>query len=454
MNSEITFPPPPILTTVVQQERIAVVDVLRGVAVLGILLMNIVSFGLAFHGGAPTETAINGGNTRANLTYWFVSQVLFEGKMRALFSMLFGASAALLIRRAEERGSGLRAADVFYRRTMWLILFGVLHAYFLWAGDILYAYGVFGLFLFPLRNAKPKWLLAAGLALMLLGGAKGVWAGYDILQLRERAATANRLAAEGKTLTEEQKAAQKQWEAREKNRTPDQEKIKKELDTHRGGYGKLFVNRMKLVTEIQSSMMYRNLLYDVAGMMLVGMALLLSGVLTGARSAGFYLKLMLCGYVIGGAINAAVGWYGLKTGFGPESYMLQFATYDIGRLLVALAHASLVMLLVKNGWLRRLTARLAAVGQTALSGYLATSVICSTLFYGYGFGLFGKLQRYQLLYVVLAVWVFLLIAAPIWLRHFRYGPMEWVWRSLTHWRKQPMRLIEKQAVPQLEPSAV
>lgn len=454
MNTEITFPRIFTVAPVTQQERIAVVDVLRGVAVLGILLMNIISFGLAFHGGLAGEPEINGSNTRANLAYWFVSQVLFEGKMRALFSMLFGAGAALLITRGEERGAGLRVADIYYRRTMWLILFGVLHAYFIWQGDILYAYGVFGLFLFPLRKANPKWLLTAGLVLMLLGGGKGVWMGYDLYQMRERAAAANRLAAEGKTLTDEQKADQKQWEMREKNRKLDPEKIKKELETHRGGYGKLFVSRIKFVTEMQSSMMYRNLLYDVAGMMLVGMALLLSGVLTGARANGFYWKLMLCGYGIGGALNAATGWYSLKTGFGLESFMLNFATYDAGRLLVALGHASLVILAVKNGWLRRLTARLAAVGQTALSGYLATSVICSTLFYGYGFGLFGKLQRYQLLYVVLAVWVFLLIAAPIWLRHFQYGPMEWVWRSLTYWRKQPMRLYAKEVAPQLEPSAI
>lgn len=445
---------PAPVAPVAAQERIAAVDVVRGCAVLGILLMNILSFGLVFGGGMdPTNTAINGGNTRANLAYWFVSQVFFEGKMRALFSMLFGAGVVLLITRGDERGAGLRVADIFYRRTMWLILFGVLHAYFIWGGDILYPYGLFGMFLFPLRKANPKWLLVAGIALLLIGGGRFFWMGYDDYQLRARAAIVERAVAEGKQLTDEQKADQKKWEEKQKGFKPDQEKIDKELAAHRGSYWKLFLHRMPSVSQTQSTGMYLWGPHDVAGMMLVGMSLLLFGVLTGQRSNSFYLKLMLCGYGIGGALNAAVGLYLVRSHFNPiEGNMLFAVTYDPGRLLIALGHIGLIMLIVKHDWLPWLTARLAAVGQTALSGYLATSVICSTLFYGYGFKLFGKLQRYQLLYVVLAVWVFLLVVSPIWLRHFRYGPMEWVWRSLTYWQKQPMKLRQEEPIPHLEPS--
>jgi len=162
---------------------------------------------------------------------------------------------------------------------------------------------------------------------------------------------------------------------------------------------------------------------------------------------------MLCGYGVGGSVNALMGWYLLRINFNPiEGYVAVLTTYDIGRLLVALGHIGLLVWLVKRGWLRAATSRLAACGQMALSCYLGTSLICSTLFYGYGFGLYAQLQRYQLLYVVLAVWALLLIVCPLWLRHFRYGPMEWVWRSLTYWRRQPMRLRETAAAPQLEPS--
>ncbi|MFN7931128.1 MAG: DUF418 domain-containing protein [Blastocatellia bacterium] len=456
VNSLSTSPPaePVGVAPVAQQERIAAVDVVRGCAVLGILLMNILTFALVFGGGNdPTNTTLNGGNTRANLAYWFVSQVFFEGKMRALFSMLFGAGVVLLVTRGDERGGGLRVADIFYRRTMWLILFGILHAYFIWWGDILYPYGVFGLFLFPLRKANPKWLLVAGIVLLLIGSGRFFWMGYDDYKIRARAQAAERAAATGQQLTDEQKADQKKWEEKQKEFTLDKEKTDKDLAAHRGSYGKLFAYRAPQVAQMQSGFMYRFAIHDIAAMMLIGMALLLMGVLTGQRSNGFYLKLMLFGYLVGGGLNAIVGWYLVKTHFYPVGGMMLFmGSYDSGRLLVALGHIGLIMLIVKHGSLQWLTSRLAAVGQTALSGYLATSVICSTLFYGYGFALFGKLQRYQLLYVVLAVWVFLLVVSPIWLRLFRYGPMEWVWRSLTYWQKQPMKLRQAEPLPQMEPS--
>src|SRR5215510_10973856 len=454
MTSAFTLSQTEAVAPVAAQERSESLDVLRGAAVLGILLMNILSFGLALHGGwNPTETTLNGGATRANLAYWFASQVFFEGKMRCLFSLLFGAGAALLITRGDERGGGLRVADIYYRRTLWLMLFGVIHAYFVWLGDILYPYAVYGLMLFPFRLAKPKWLLVAGMALFLLGSARGLWPIYDDYQLRARARAAATLAAEGKPLTEEQKADQKKWEEKEKRSKPDQERINKEVEAYRGSYAKLFMHRMPLVASMQSFWLYRTGLSDIAAVMLIGMALLGAGVLTGERSNRFYIKLALCGYCVGGTINALTGWYLLRINFNPiEGYAAVLATYDIGRLLVALGHIGLLVWLVKRGWMRAATSRLAACGQMALSCYLWTSVICSTLFYGYGFGLFAKLQRYQLLYVVFAIWVSLLIVCPLWLRHFRYGPMEWVWRSLTYWRRQPMRLRGTATAPQLEPS--
>jgi uncharacterized protein len=176
-------------------------------------------------------------------------------------------------------------------------------------------------------------------------------------------------------------------------------------------------------------------------MMLLGMAMLKLGIITAERDRKFYLLMILLGYGIGGTINAITGYYFAQSGFdlGKERLAWILAG-EPGSLLVAGGHIGLVMLIVKSGWLKRLTSRLAAVGQMALTCYLATSLICTTIFEGYGLGQFAKLQRHQLLYVVFSVWLFLLIASPIWLRHFRFGPMEWVWRSLTYWRKQPMKI--------------
>jgi uncharacterized protein len=113
-----------------------------------------------------------------------------------------------------------------------------------------------------------------------------------------------------------------------------------------------------------------------------------------------------------------------------------------GSLVVALGHVGLLMLIVQSGVLAWLTRRLAAVGRMALSSYLTHSIVCTTLFYGYGFGLFGQINRTGLAAIVLTIWVIQLWISPIWLRHFRFGPAEWVWRSLTYWRVQPMRWYE------------
>jgi uncharacterized protein len=425
------------------QERISSVDALRGMAVLGILLMNILTF------GQPMEAYMNptvyGGDGGLNLAYWYANLIFFDGKMRTIFSMLFGAGVVLMTLRAEERGGGIGVADIYYRRTLWLILFGVLHAYFIWFGDILYLYGLIGLALFPLRKAKPSALLIAGLLLLLVIPVKSFFEVRSDMKLRERAAAATRLEAAGQQLTEPQKADKKSWEEKEKNFKPDPAKIKEDIERHRGGYWGLFVWRAGLVSKIESIWTYRGGIYDVGGMMLIGMALLMLGVFSAQRSDRFYWGLIALGYVFGATVNALVAWYFRKGQYVALEGMMALRTaYDLGRLTVALGHISVLMLLIKHGRLRSLTARLAAAGQMALTNYLMTSVLC-VLFFD-AFKMYGRLQRYQLLYVVFGVWLLMLVWSPIWLRSFRFGPMEWVWRSLTRWERQPLRLKEKVVV--------
>jgi uncharacterized protein len=129
----------------------------------------------------------------------------------------------------------------------------------------------------------------------------------------------------------------------------------------------------------------------------------------------------------------------MARGFELAQDLLRDSVYDLNRLAGALGYIGLVMLVCRTRVLPRLRARLAAAGQMALSNYLMQTLICSTLFYGYGFGWFGYLERYQILLVAVAIWAFQLWVSPLWLRHFRFGPMEWVWRSLTYWKRQPLR---------------
>jgi len=180
--------------------------------------------------------------------------------------------------------------------------------------------------------------------------------------------------------------------------------------------------------------------WDIWSMMLIGMALFKLGVLSAERPSGTYLRMMLAGYGIGIPLNSLTAWLIIRSNFDPVTQGLLGCTYDAGRLSVALGHLGLVMLMCRSSGWDWLTSRLGAVGQMAFSNYVMHSVICSVIFTGYGFAMYGRWQRYQVYYVVAGIWVFQLIVSPMWLQHFRFGPLEWCWRSLTYWKKQPMRV--------------
>jgi uncharacterized protein len=193
-------------------ERIGAIDALRGVAVLGILLMNILGFALPFQ--ASFDPSVGGGTTGINLWIWASNTTLFEGKMRAIFSMLFGAGMLVLTSRLEDRGLGEQAADVYYRRLLWLLAFGLLHAYFIWWGDILFFYSVIGLFLFPLRRLSSRALIVAGVVLLLIGAGRGLLGAIEVRGMRAASVAATAAAAGGRPLTAAEQAAQNAWRDR------------------------------------------------------------------------------------------------------------------------------------------------------------------------------------------------------------------------------------------------
>jgi uncharacterized protein len=181
--------------------------------------------------------------------------------------------------------------------------------------------------------------------------------------------------------------------------------------------------------------------WDLWSMMFLGMALMKLRVLGAERALGFYAWLAAIGYGLGIPINSLSAWRIVSSGFDPAVQAFSSSTYDIGRLLIAMGHLGLLMVLCKTGALRWVTSRFAAIGQMAFSNYVLHSVVCAFVFTGYGFALYGQLERYQLYYVVFGLWIVQMIVSPIWLRHYRFGPLEWAWRSLTYWKRQPMRRL-------------
>jgi uncharacterized protein len=425
-----------------EDERITALDSIRGFGLLGILLMNICAFGLPLAAYANPIPA--GGSTGLSLWTWCFMSVAADGKMRAIFSLAFGGSVYLLIDRLTRKGAAADAADIHYRRMLWLLLFGIIHGYFIWLGDILFAYASAGLLLYPLRKLSPRILLSAAAVMVLI--MAGVAANDYVRVARQHREYAQIQADEkaGKKLTAAQENTKKEFEDTLKDAFPSAEDLKKETDAHLGGYIKLFPFRAEQVYRFQSWPIYRQ--FDILAMMLIGMALMKLGVLSGSYSTKFYVWMALLSFAICVSADILAVWWVLKHNFSIESWYLTGVEYEFGRF-TALGYIALLLLVIKSGILQVATRTLAYAGRMAFSNYILTSLICTTIFEGYGFGLFGKLQRYQLYGIVVLVWGVILIISPIWLRHFRFGPLEWAWRSLTYWKKQPFRIHEKLTVP-------
>ncbi len=411
---------------------------LRGFALLGILLMNIQNFGIP--GAAYGNPSAWAGDTGWNLYYWCANQIFFEGKMRFLFSMLFGAGAVLLTERAERRGAGIATADIYFRRNLWLVLLGMIHGYFIWDGDILYSYGMAGLGLFVFRVLPVKKLfIASGVVFLLINIST---AGFVFSQFDNRDSGIAAAKVEEKKRSKEQKKAFEAYQESLESQDIVKRKVKMEeqITNRRKGYVDNLKDRAQGTFQLQTVSMLKFLLWDVLFPMLLGMALYKAGVLSAEKSAAFYAAFSACGYLLGIPPLAFVTKVVVGSNWDPWTEVWLMASYEYGRLAVGLGHLGLMLLIFRLGWLKPVTYLLSKVGQMALTNYLLTSILMTLFFNGYGLGKFGALERHQLLFVVFSMWSINLILSPLWLRYFRFGPVEWAWRSLTYWKKQPMRL--------------
>ena len=419
-----------------QDERLVSLDVIRGVALFGILLMNITSFGMPFAYADPT---VYGGATGADLWAWMVTTVWFEGTQRALFSLLFGAGTLLLTSRIEARGGD--PSDVFFRRNLWLVLFGIVHGFLLlWTGEILFAYGMTAPFIYAFRKARPKTLLAFALGGLLVGTAWSLLEAAGALRQHATYQEAVRAQAAGVPLTKVQTRALKAWPGRVEDMKPTREKIDDRLEAMRGSYPAIVAYQGPVMTHHESWYFYRYF-FDVWSMMLIGMALLKRGWLQLGHERRPYIWMVLVGYGVGLTTNLLELRHLLAYDFHVLALLQAEVTYDLGRLGMTAGHIGLLMLWCNSGALGWLQRRLAAVGQMALTNYITHSLACAVFFYGFGFGWYGHLHRHQLYYVVFAIWVVQLVISPIWLAHYRFGPIEWLWRTLTYGVRQPMRRI-------------
>ena len=413
------------------RERIPSIDVLRGVAVLGILSINIWFFAFPFD--VASNPTIWGEYHGADQVAWWTSWIAVEGSQRAIFTMLFGASVLLFTDRlaSDERRSSL--TKIYYRRTAWLIVFGLINGYILlWNGDILFFYGVMGLLLYFVRGWSVRRLITVALIVIVL---------LDLFKLTGMLAQsyygpiaelAQEKVERGEPLEAEEQASIDIMAAMPIE-TTSYEELKSEVETRRGGYVSAFALNAEETTYYYLVFGLVSLFWESLAYMMLGMAFFKLRWFDASRATSLYVSMIVIGFGIGLSVNTWEQFDAIQHDYRST---FTYGTYDIGRIAMSFGFIGLIMLICKMAWFPRVRNTLSAVGKMALTNYITQSVICNVIFVG--FGLFGQLRFHEIYYVVFAVWVAQLIVSPIWLKSYRYGPLEWLWRRLTY--GQPVRL--------------
>ncbi|ANU07898.1 DUF418 domain-containing protein [Paraurantiacibacter namhicola] len=399
-------------TTAPPNTRIETLDIIRGIAVMGIFSVNVVGLGMVE--SAYFYPPDYGFATLGDMVMWALNFIFVDGRFRSLFSVLFGASMVLVIDRAVA--AGRKGWKVHFPRMAALLAFGLVHFYFLWWGDILSNYALVGMIAYMFVRLKPKTLTltAAGLFIFMYGG---MTAGTIVQSTQNRPA-----------LTAEQTAENEQRLAL---------RIEREREAHASPAAHLnFTLETQPLRPFLSVPQYG---IETLALMLLGMALYKSGFLSGTwaqrdyvRIAAYTLVPMLLYHVLAAAavLNADFA----RAVFTPLVRMLPFWFHPVG----AIGYAALAILLFRSG---ALADRFAAVGRTAFSNYLCCTLVGMLLFFDFAGGLWGDLSRGQLWLIVPPVWALMLLWSPWWLARYRYGPLEWAWRSLSRWELQPMREV-------------
>ena len=406
--------------------RIQSIDGLRGLALLGILPMNILVFGLPLQ--SYTSPVVDGAVAGGDLAAYVAGELLVEGAMRALFSMLFGAGIAML-----ATGERAKGAAIYYRRQLLLLCIGLVDVFaLLWLGDILIGYALAGMVLYPCRNWRPKALfVAAGLIFVSLALLHStIFAVLTIVP--ERAETVADRIAVGEEVSAGDRALLDGWSDVEAALVDGAGFEALEAQRFRGSYLESFVANAAMFRDLWPLVLF--ILWDSSACMLLGMALFKTGVLRGARSSPFYTVLAVAGLATGLAVNG----YEVAMKVGTD-YSIQWTsgfapTYDLGRVSWALGIAAVTVIAFRRGWLARICDGLVAVGRMALTNYIMQSALALAIFHDLGLGLWNDLPRHQLYGIVLAVWVVHFAFSSWWLRRYRFGPLEWLWRSLTYGR--------------------
>ena len=405
-------------------DRYITLDAVRGFAVMAILAMNIVDF--AMPQVAYMSPAAYGGTTGFNLVSWVFSTLFIDGKMRGLFSVLFGASMMLVINRATAKGES--PAKVHYARMISLLLIGLIHFFLIWDGDILVSYAAIGCLAYLFHGWTARKLIRTAIILYILATLL-LTGGMGSELSRQIAAQAPGADA----------ALVKKYDENMRNSPFRAEAVANEIKVHRGRYSDIVAHKWNDNKFDPLNGIILGLL-ETLPMMLIGMAMMKNGFLTGAMADAYYRSIAwqtIPASLFMTIIIICAEWQSGFDGLVMVNGIVAWTAFP--RLAMTVGYAALLVQFIRRYKNSPVTARLAATGQCAFTNYLGTSIVMTTIFYGYGFGLFGHTERAALWPFVIGAWIIMLLWSKPWLTRFRYGPLEWLWRSMARLRLQPMQ---------------
>jgi uncharacterized protein len=375
--------------------------------------MNIQSFSMI--GAAYINPAAYGDLTGLNKWVWIVSHVLASEKFMSIFSMLFGAGIIIFSTRTLEKGR--KAGPLHYRRNLWLLVFGLIHSYLIWHGDILVAYSLCAFLAYVFRKLKPRTLVIIASAFFIVPMLIYLFFGSTIQYWPEESYREN----------------MESW-------LPVLERVQHEVATMQGSWLDQMEYRVAGSVFMQGFYFVIFSFWRVMAMMLLGMALFKWDVLSAKRSTAFYLRMLLIGLGLGYLLAGYGVYQNFRAEWKMDYSMFIGSLYNyVGSVAVSLGYIALIMLISKAACCGGFKRVLSAVGKMAFTNYILMSVIATLIFYGHGLGFFGEVERTGQILIVLGIWLIILIISPLWLKYYKYGPLEWLWRSLTYWKKQPMR---------------
>ncbi|WP_448549385.1 DUF418 domain-containing protein [Thalassotalea fusca] len=395
------------------QDRLVNIDIIRGIALLGILVMNIQAFSMNF--AAYMNPTVYGDLTGANYYVYYFSHLFADQKFMSIFSMLFGAGIVLMAQNIERKGGN--AKRIHYKRMFILALVGLAHAYLLWFGDILLPYALAGMVVFLARNKSPKFLLITGTSLIAICGLLFWSVSMAVPFMSEQ------------ELTE----MMAMW-------SPSKELIAQDIAANQASWVGQAEQRINMAAMAQGNVLFY--MPRVIGLMMFGMALF--------KLDFFGERFRTKSLLIAGVSACAIALYLITTGVEASfargwdlTTMFTETQYNYwGSIIMALGYMCLLVCFCRSTVLSKLKALLANVGRMALTNYLSHTIICCVIFYGWGLGFYGTFERTEQIMLVMAIWLFQIFFSTFWMNRYRFGPFEWVWRSLTYGKLQPLAKLE------------